>query len=131
MFVFLTNLQARQVGESQLHLVFVQEVLGDSALHSLTIVKLQGERLHLSWPPCDIAYPVFPPHLAAMVNFDLEAFDLLGKLDPLGIGEWLPLIIDVTDVENFAHEVNHRLSLIKCSSRDVNVEVHLPLRWAD
>ena len=85
----------------------------------------------MSWPPCDIANPVFPPHLAAMVYFNLEAFDLLGKLNPLGVCEGLPLIIDVADVKDFTHEVNYWLSLVKCRSRDINVEVHLPLRWAD
>jgi hypothetical protein len=42
------NLKAGQVRVAQLHLVLVQEVLGDGALHRLPVLELQREALHLA-----------------------------------------------------------------------------------
>ena len=49
-------LKARKMGESELHLVLVKEVLGHGALHGLAIIQLQGEALHLSRAPRNIAH---------------------------------------------------------------------------
>jgi hypothetical protein len=39
--VLLADLQTRQVRKPQLHLVLVQEVLGDCALHGLAVLQLK------------------------------------------------------------------------------------------
>lgn len=40
-------------------------------------------------------------------------FDLFGKLDPVGVGEGARLLVNVVNVQDFAHELDHRLGLIK------------------
>ena len=42
-----------------------------------------------------------------MGDLDLEALDLLGELDPLGVGQGPSLVVDVANVEHLAHEIDH------------------------
>lgn len=44
-------------------------------------------------------------------------FDFFGEFDPVRVGEWTRLLIDVVDVEHFTHELNDRLGLVKGSGR--------------
>ena len=60
MLVLLAYLQTWEVWVAQLHLVLVQKVLGDGALHRLAVVKLEGEGLHLSGATGHVANTVFP-----------------------------------------------------------------------
>jgi hypothetical protein len=41
-----------------------------------------------------------------MSDLDLETLDLFRELDALRIRQGSPLVVDVPDVENFAHEVD-------------------------
>ena len=66
-----------------------------------------------------------------MRDLDLEAPDLLGELDPHAVGERLPLVVDVPDVEHLAHEVDGRLGLVEGRGGDVDIEHHLPLARPD
>ena len=113
--------------EAQLHLILVQEVLGHRALHRLPVLQLEGEALHLRRAPRNIAHPILALHRAAVGDLNLEALDLLGELDALGVGERSALIIDVPYVQHLAHEIDHRLRLEEGRRRHVDVEHHLPL----
>lgn len=56
-----------------------------------------------------------------MGDFNLQAFDLLGELDTLRVSQWLSLVIDVANVQYFAHELNYWLRFVEGSCRHVNV----------
>jgi hypothetical protein len=114
---------------AQLHLVLVEEILCDSALDRLSIVKLEREALHLCGTTGDIAHSIFTAHRAAVRDFDLQAFDFLSEFDTLRIGERFALFVDVADVEHLTHELDDGLSLVESRRRHINVEHHLPLRW--
>ena len=60
----------------------------------------------MSWPPCDVADPVLPPHGAAVSDLDLQTLDLLRELHALGVGQRAALVVDVANVEDLAHEVD-------------------------
>ena len=140
-----THLETWEVCEPQLDLILVEEVLGHGALHRLPVVQLQGEALHLCWPPGDVTHlhtagylhtstgfllnthSVLPPHGTAVCDLDLETANLLGELDPLRVGERLALVVDVSDVEDLAHEVDGGLGFVEGGGRHVHVEHHLPL----
>ena len=62
--------------------------------------------MHLCRPPGHVANAVLPSHVAAVVDLDLEALDLLRELDALGIRQRSSLVVDVTNVEDFTHEVD-------------------------
>lgn len=42
-----------------------------------------------------------------------RTFDFFGELDPVGIGEWAWLLINVMNVQDLAHELDDRLGFIK------------------
>lgn len=46
-----------------------------------------------------------------------NTFDLLGESDPLRVGESLGLLVDIANVQNFTHELNHRLSFVEGRGR--------------
>lgn len=48
---------------------------------------------------------------------NIFTFDFFGEFDPVRVGEWTRLLIDVVDVEHFTHELNDRLGLVKGSGR--------------
>lgn len=50
-------------------------------------------------------------------NVLVRTFDFFGEFDPVRVGEWTGLLIDVVDVEHFTHELNDRLGLVKGSGR--------------
>ena len=76
----------------------------------------------------DIADSVFAPHGAAVRDFNLETFDLLGEFDALRVGEASHLSqIVSSNVEYFAHEVDDALRFIESRRRDVDIEHHFPL----
>lgn len=60
---------------------------------------MQSEQVGYTQQPCA---PSSPP-----------TFDLFGKLDPVGVGEGARLLVNVVDVQDFTHELDHRLGLIK------------------
>ena len=140
-----THLKTWEVCEPQLDLILVEEVLGHGALHRLPVVQLQGEALHLRGPPGDVTHldtagihfhqhwvildthSVLPPHGTAVCYLNLETANLLGELDPLRVGERLALVVDVSDVEDLAHEVDGGLGFVEGGGRHVHVEHHLPL----
>ena len=66
-----------------------------------------------------------------MSDLYLQTSDFLRELDPLGVGERLPLVLDVSDVEDLAHKVDGGLGLVESRGGDVHVEHHLPLAWPD
>ena len=49
-------------------------------------------------PSGDVAHPVLSPHGPAVSDFDLQAFDLFGELDTLGIGQRFSLLRYVSDI---------------------------------
>ena len=63
-----------------------------------------------------------------MSDLNLEASNLLGELDSLGVRERLPLVLHISDVQHLAHEVNGWLGLVEGGGRHVHIEHHLPLR---
>ena len=83
-----------------------------------------------------------------MCDFDLQALDLFGELDPetknklkilknrgqklkvipLRVGQRFSLLSDIPNIQDFAHKINDRLSFIKRGGRNVNIEHHFPLR---
>ena len=113
--------------EPQLDLILVEEVLGHGALHRLPVLQLQGEALHLRGPPRDVTHAVLPPHAAAVRDLDLQALDLLRELDPLRVGQRLPLLLDVPDVEDLAHELDDGLGFVEGGGGHIDVKHHLPL----
>ena len=80
---FVTYLKTWQMWVSQLHAIFVQEVLCHSALHCLPIFQLQWETLHLCWFSCDITDTILSPHGPTMSDLNFQAFDFFGELDSL------------------------------------------------
>lgn len=74
-------------------------------------------RLHLRGPPRDVANPVFPTHRAAVGDFDFQALDLFGELHPLAVSQRLPLLINVPNVQHFAHEFDYGLRFVECRRR--------------
>ena len=104
---------------TKFHLVLVQEILGHRALDRLTIFQLQREGLQLSWSPGHVTDSILPPHGSAVGDLDLQSFDLLRELDSLRIRQGFSLLVDVTNVQDFAHEFDDRLCLVKGSGRDV------------
>lgn len=44
-------------------------------------------------------------------------FDLLGEADPLRVGQGLGLLVYVADVQDFAHEFDHRLGFVEGRGR--------------
>ena len=46
-FVLLPHLETRKVREPELHLVLIQEVLGNCAFHCLAVFQLKGQNLNL------------------------------------------------------------------------------------
>ena len=60
-----------------------------------------------------------------------RTFNFFGEFHSLGIGEWFPLFVDVANVQDLAHELDHRLWLIKGRGWDVDVEHHFPLGRTD
>ena len=122
-----THLKTWEVCEPQLDLILVEEVLGHGALHRLPVLQLQREALHLRGPPRHVTHAVLPAHAAAVRDLDLQTLDLLGELHPLRVGQRLSLLVDVSDVQNLAHELDDWLSLVEGSGRHVDVEHHLPL----
>ena len=72
-------------------------------------------------------HSVLPPHGTAVCYLNLETANLLGELDPLRVGERLALVVDVSDVEDLAHEVDGGLGFVEGGGRHVHVEHHLPL----
>ncbi len=86
--------------EAQLHLILVQEVLGDRALHRLPVLQLEGEALHLRRAPRNITNPILALHRPAVGDLNLEALDLLGELDAHGVSERLALIVDIANVQH-------------------------------
>ena len=95
---------------SQFHSIFVQKVFGHSAFDRLPIFQLEGKTLHLCRFPCDVAYSIFSTHCSAMSDFNLQTFDFFGELDTLRVGQGFTLLRNVSDIQDFAHEVNDRLS---------------------
>lgn len=83
--------------------------------HQLFIIYL---RLHLGRFARDIADSVFSPHSPAMCDFDFQPLDFFGKLHSLRISQRFSLFVDVSDVQNFAHEFNHWLGFIESGRRD-------------
>lgn len=98
----------------QLHLVFVEEIFGDCALDSLSVVELQREALHLSGASGDVTDAILSSHGTAMCDLDLEPLDFLSEFDTLRISQRLALVIDVADIKNFTHELNDGLGLVEC-----------------
>ena len=74
-------------------------------------------RLHLCGSSRHIADAILAPHRTAVGDFDLEPLDFLGELDALRIGQRFALLVDVSDVQHLAHELNHRLRLVERGSR--------------
>ena len=72
-------------------------------------------------------YSIFPSHCTAVSDLYLQTSDFLRELDSLGVSERLPLILDVPDVQDLAHEVDGGLGLVEGSGGDIHVEHHLPL----
>jgi hypothetical protein len=82
-----------------------------------------------------------------MGDLDLESLDFLREFYALRIGQWFALIVDVTNVQYFAHKLNNRLGFVESRGRNwkqdiiiihwifsqvflsltVNVEHHFPL----
>ena len=122
-----THLKTWEVCEPQLDLILVEEVLGHGALHRLPVLQLQGEALHLRGPPRHVTHAVLPAHAAAVRDLDLQTLDLLRELDPLRVRQRLPLLLDVSDVEDLAHELDDGLSFVEGGGRHVDIEHHLPL----
>jgi hypothetical protein len=58
-------------------------------------------RLSLRRPSGHIANPILSAHRATMGYFNLEAFDFLGELDPLGVVQGLVVFVHL-QVQNFA-----------------------------
>ena len=54
--------------------------------------------------------PIFSSHCSTVSYFDLQTFDFFGELDTLRVGQGFTLLRNVSDIQNFAHEVNDRLS---------------------
>ena len=79
-------------------------------------------------PSGDVAHPVLSPHGPAVSDFDLQAFDLLGELDALGVAQRFALFVGVAHVQHFAHEVDDRLGLVEGSGTYVDIEHHFPLK---
>ena len=44
-------------------------------------------------------------------------FNLLGEADSLRVGQGLGLLVDVTDVQDLAHELNNRLGFVEGGGR--------------
>ena len=88
------------MGEAELHLVLVQEVLGHRALHRLPVLKLKGEALHLGGPARHVAHAVLALQGPAVGDLNLQALDLLGELDPHGVSQWLPLVVDIANIQH-------------------------------
>lgn len=88
------------------------------------VVKTIYSRLHLCWPSSHIAHSVLPPHCATMCNFNLQPLDFFGELDPLGICQRFTLLVYIPYVQNFTHEFNHRLRLIKGRCRNCQQNVY-------
>ena len=76
MLLFLANLQARQVGILELQVIFLLEILGHCALHSLSTLQLQRKRLMAGRAAGNITHAVFPLHLSTVGHFHLQALDL-------------------------------------------------------
>jgi hypothetical protein len=81
-------------------------------------------RLHLCWPSRHITHSILPPHGATVCNFNLQSLDFFGKFDPLGICQRFTLLIYIPYVQNFAHEFNHRLRLVKSRCRNCQQMVY-------
>ena len=54
--------------------------------------------------------PIFSSHCSTVSYFDLQTFDFFGELDTLRVGQGFTLLRNVSDIQDFAHEVNDRLS---------------------
>ena len=102
------------------------EELSHSALHSLTILQLERETLHLRRPPSQITHPVLPRYLRVS-DLDLQSLDLLGQSGSLSIIQLDAVSIKMTNIKKLGSEVNDRLSFVECGGRHVNVESHLPV----
>ena len=94
------------------------------ALIGPSVVKTIYSRLHLCWPPRHIAHSVLPPHGATMCNFNLQPLDFFGEFDPFGICQRFTLLVYIPYVQNFTHEFNHRLRLVKGRSRNCQQNVY-------
>ena len=77
------------------------------------------------------SYSVFPSHGTAVSDLYLQTSDFLRELDPLGVSERFPLVLDVSDVEDLAHELAHGLGFVEGGGGHVNVEHHFPLAGPD
>ena len=66
-----------------------------------------------------------------MSDLYLQTSDFLREFDSLGVSERLPLILNIPDVKDLAHEVNSGLGLVEGGGGDVHVEHHLPLARSD
>ena len=102
------------------------EELSHSALHSLTILQLERETLHLRRPPSQITHSVLPRYLR-VGDLDLQSLDLLGQSGSLSIIQLDAVSIKMTNVEELSSEVNDWLSFVECGGRNINVEGHLPV----
>ena len=102
------------------------EELCHSALHSLTILQLERETLHLRRPPSQITHSVLPRYLRVS-DLDLQSLDLLGKSGSLCIIQLDAVSIKMTNIKELGSEVNYRLSFVECCGRHINVESHLPV----
>ena len=67
-------------------------------------------KFSLSYQECHLKLPIFSSHCSAVSYFDLQTFDFFGELDTLRVGQGFTLLRNVSDIQDFAHEVNDRLS---------------------
>lgn len=47
---------------------------------------------------------------------DTHTFDLFGELDPVGVGQGAGLFVNVVDVQDLTHELDHWLGFIESCS---------------
>ena len=104
------------------------KVLGHRALDRLAGLELERKGLRVRRPSGHVAHAVLASHGSAVGDLDLEALDLLGELDALGVVERLVVLVYVGQVEYLAEELDHGLALVEGGGRHVDVQAHLPLR---
>ena len=66
-----------------------------------------------------------------MSYLHLQTFQFFSKSGSLSVIELNPVTVQMSDVKQFCCEVNHGLSFVNCSGRDINIESHLPMRGSD
>lgn len=77
--------------------------------------------MHLRGSTCHIAYSVFSFHCATVGDFNLKPLDFFCEFDSLRVRQWFSLVINIPNIQDFAHEFYDWLCFVEGSCRYWNI----------